>query len=341
MVLHTWGQNLSQHLHVHCVVSGGTLGPEGQWIPAKRGFLFPVRALSVVFRGKYLEALRQAFEAGQLAFSGETIPLGEPSAFGTFFAKLRAKDWVVYARPPFGGPGQVLAYLGRYTHRIAIGNDRLPGCENGQVRFRYRDYAHRNKTKVMRLPAEEFIRRSLLHVPPGLHADPALWPTRQSPSYRAPRRLPGRPRCAYSGACRTRNRRGLPLSGARDRSQPLPALWPRTAASHQSTPTSPSGHRPAAPAMGGLNRTGSSPAFYEVQDEPLRFPLRRRLRTPPQAALRPRPPLTLPGAGPYPYFPPSPTAGSTTGNLAMIDAPSPPQPLRTPLHFYPDSLLIN
>lgn len=166
MVLHTWGQNLSQHLHVHCVVSGGALSPDGRWIPAKRGFLFPVRGLSVVFRGKYLEALRQTFEAEQLDFAGETTALTEPSAFRAFLAKLRAKDWVVYAKPPFGGPEQVPAYLGRYTHRIAIGNERLLDSENGSVRFRYRDYAHGNKTKVMRLPVEEFIRRFLLHVLP-------------------------------------------------------------------------------------------------------------------------------------------------------------------------------
>ena len=166
MVLHTWGQNLSQHLHVHCVVSGGTLAPEGRWIPAKRGFLFPVRALSIVFRGKYLEALKETFEAVKLDFAGETASLAEPSAFRAFLAKLRAKDWVVYAKPPFGGPEQVLAYLGRYTHRIAIGNERLLDSQNGSVRFRYRDYAHGNKTKVMRLPVEEFIRRFLLHVLP-------------------------------------------------------------------------------------------------------------------------------------------------------------------------------
>ena len=166
MVLHTWGQNLSQHLHVHSVVSGGALAPEGRWIPAKRGFLFPVRALSVVFRAKYLEALQQAFEAGQIDFAGETTALAEPSAFRAFLAKLRGKDWVVYAKPPFGGPEQVLAYLGRYTHRIAIGNERLLDSENGSVRFRYRDYAHGNKVKVMRLPATEFIRRFLLHVLP-------------------------------------------------------------------------------------------------------------------------------------------------------------------------------
>jgi Putative transposase/Transposase zinc-binding domain len=166
MVLHTWGQNLSQHLHVHCLVTGGALGPEGQWIPPKCGFLFPVRALSIVFRAKGLEALKGAFATGRLDFARETTVLGEPSAFCAFLAKLRAKDWVVYAKRPLGGPEEVLAYLGRYTHRIAIGNERLLGCENGEVRFRYRDYAHGNKVKVMRLPVEEFIRRFLLHVLP-------------------------------------------------------------------------------------------------------------------------------------------------------------------------------
>ena len=166
MVLHTWSQNLSQHLHVHCLVTGGALGLEGQWISPRRGFLFPVRALSIVFRAKYLEALKGAFEAGQLDFAWETTALGEPSAFRAFLTKLRAKDWVVYAKRPFGGPEQVLAYLGRYTHRIAISNERLLACENGEVRFRWQDYAHGNKVKVMRLPVEEFIRRFLLHVLP-------------------------------------------------------------------------------------------------------------------------------------------------------------------------------
>jgi Putative transposase/Transposase zinc-binding domain len=149
LVLHTWGQNLSQHLHVHCLVTGGALGPEEQWIFPKRGFLFPVRALSIVFRAKYLEALKGAFEADKFDFAGETTALGEPSAFRAFLTKLRAKDWVVYAKRPFGGPEEVLAYLGRYTHRIAIGNERLLACENGEVRFRWRDYAHGNKVKLV------------------------------------------------------------------------------------------------------------------------------------------------------------------------------------------------
>lgn len=166
MVLHTWGQNLSQHLHVHCLVTGGALGPEGQWIAPKRGFLFPVRALSIVFRGKYLEALKETFEADKLDFAGETASLADAAAFRAFLTKLRAKDWVVYAKRPFGGPEEVLAYLGRYTHRIAITNERILACENGEVHFRWRDYAHGNKVKVMRLPVEEFIRRFLLHVLP-------------------------------------------------------------------------------------------------------------------------------------------------------------------------------
>ncbi len=167
MVLHTWGQNLNQHLHVHCLVTGGALSSDGKrWIPAKRGFLFPVRALSKVFRGKYLGALSHAFEQGELRFAGQTTTLAPPKAFALLLATLRAEDWVVYSKRPFAGPEQVLAYLGRYTHRVAISNERLLRLEQGTVHFRWRDYAHGNKTKTMSLPAEEFIRRFLLHVLP-------------------------------------------------------------------------------------------------------------------------------------------------------------------------------
>lgn len=167
MVLHTWGQNLNQHVHVHCLVSGGALSSDGKrWMAAKRGFLFPVRALSQVFRGKYLDALHRAFEQGELRFAGQTTPLAPPKAFARLLAKLRAEDWVVYSKRPFAGPAQVVAYLGRYTHRIAISNERLLRFEQGTVHFRWRDYAHGNKTKTMTLPAEEFIRRFLLHVLP-------------------------------------------------------------------------------------------------------------------------------------------------------------------------------
>jgi putative transposase/transposase-like zinc-binding protein len=118
-ILHTWGQTLEQHLHLHCVVPGGALTHEGaRWRPAKRGFLFPVQALARVFRGKYLAGLRQAFERGELRVAGGVAGLADPTAFGQFLATLRAHDWVVYAKPPFGGPEQVLEYLGRYTHRV-------------------------------------------------------------------------------------------------------------------------------------------------------------------------------------------------------------------------------
>lgn len=168
LVLHTWGQRLDQHIHVHCVVTGGALSEDGQrWIPARPGFLFPVRALSAVFRGKYLDALAQTHQGGELHFAGSTAPLANPAAFRDFLATLKTRDWVVYAKPPFAGAEQVLAYLGRYTHRVAIANHRLVSFENGEVRFHWRDYAHANKTKVMALSAEEFLRRFLLHTLPA------------------------------------------------------------------------------------------------------------------------------------------------------------------------------
>jgi hypothetical protein len=168
MVLHTWGQRLDQHIHVHCVVTGGALSEDGErWIAAKPGFLFPVRALSAVFRGKYLDALARAHQGGELHFAGSTAPLAEPAAWRALLATLKANDWVVYAKPPFAGAEQVLSYLGRYTHRVAIANHRLVSFENGEVRFRWRDYAHGNKTKVMALSAEEFLRRFLLHTLPA------------------------------------------------------------------------------------------------------------------------------------------------------------------------------
>jgi hypothetical protein len=168
MVLHTWGQKLDQHVHVHCVVTGGALSPDGQrWLPAKKGFLFPTRALSKVFRGKYLDYLQQSYASGELRLAGSTAPLVEPPAFRLLLAELRTHEWVVYAKPPFAGAAQVLAYLGRYTHRVAIANSRLVSFENGEVRFRWRDYADGNKIKIMALSGEEFIRRFLLHTLPS------------------------------------------------------------------------------------------------------------------------------------------------------------------------------
>jgi len=167
-ILHTWGQNLSQHLHLHCVVPGGALAQDGaRWIAAPPGFLFPVRALARVFRGKYLQALHRAFTAGRLRFAGALAALADPEAFATWLRDLRRHDWVVYAKRPFAGPTQLLEYLGRYTHRVAISNERLVSHTDGVVRFRWRDYADGDRVKIMTLAAEEFIRRFLLHVVPG------------------------------------------------------------------------------------------------------------------------------------------------------------------------------
>lgn len=165
LVLHTWAQNLTRHVHVHGVVTGGALSREGQWLSSKRGFLFPVRALSKVFRGKYLDALQQARAAGSLRACAWT---GDPAAWQDFLKRLRRHDWVVYAKRPFGGPRQVLDYLGRYTHRVAIGNHRLLRVTADEVAFHVRDRSDpgKAKRKTMRLPGPEFLHRFLLHVLP-------------------------------------------------------------------------------------------------------------------------------------------------------------------------------
>jgi hypothetical protein len=166
-VLHTWGQTLTQHVHVHCVVTGGALARDGtRWIPARPGFLFPVRALAKVFRGRYLAGLQRAFARGEVHVTGGLAALAEPAAFAAWLAELRRQAWVVYCKPPFAGPEHVLAYLGRYTHRVAISNHRLVALTEGRVRFRWRDYADGNRVKVMDLDADEFLRRFLLHVVP-------------------------------------------------------------------------------------------------------------------------------------------------------------------------------
>jgi hypothetical protein len=158
-VLHTWGQNLQFHPHVHCVVPGGGLSPDGtRWIASSSTFFLPVRVLSRVFRGKFLAGLRAAFAKGELRFAADR--------FEQMLSAAASKDWVVYAKPPFGGPEQVLKYLARYTHRVAISNARLLDFEDGMVRFRYKDYAHGNRKRVMTLTAMEFVRRLLLHVLP-------------------------------------------------------------------------------------------------------------------------------------------------------------------------------
>lgn len=166
-ILHTWSQNLAQHLHVHCLVTGGALAADGsRWIASRSSFLFPVRALSRVFRAKYLAGLQCAFDAGQLTFADGTAELADAPAFIRFLAPLRATDWVVYAKRPFAGPEQVLEYVGRYTHRVALSNNRLVSLINGVVRFHWKDYADHDRRKVMALPVDEFLRRCLLHIVP-------------------------------------------------------------------------------------------------------------------------------------------------------------------------------
>ncbi len=166
-ILHTWGQNLGHHPHVHCVVPGGGLSPDGaRWIPCRPGFFLPVRVLSRVFRGKFLSLLECAYHRGELGFHGQLESLAEEAAFRRLLKSSARQEWVVYAKRPFGGPEQVLKYLARYTHRVAISNQRLLSCDNGLVRFKWKDYRAGNQWKTMTLPAVEFIRRFLLHVLP-------------------------------------------------------------------------------------------------------------------------------------------------------------------------------
>jgi len=166
-ILHTWGQALTQHLHLHCLVTGGALAADRtRWIAGRSSFLFPVRAMSMVFRAKYLAGLRRAFDAGQLTFAGGTADLADRQTFTGFLGRLRAIDWVVYAKRPFAGPEQVLDYLGRYTHRVALSNDRLVDHRDGRVQFHWRDYADHDRRKVMTLAVDEFLRRFLLHIVP-------------------------------------------------------------------------------------------------------------------------------------------------------------------------------
>jgi Putative transposase len=170
-VLHSWGQNLLFHPHLHCVVPGGGISPDGtRWLPCRPGFFLPVRVLSRLFRRLFLTYLQEAFDAGQLHFFASVEALHDPEDFARYLNPIRKQEWVVYAKPPFAGPQQVVDYVGRYTHRVAISNHRLVEIEDGQVKFHWRDYRDNNQQKTMILSAEEFIQRFLLHVlPRGFH----------------------------------------------------------------------------------------------------------------------------------------------------------------------------
>ena len=166
-VLHTWNQKLQLHPHVHCVVPAGGLSHDhARWIRSHPRFFLPLAVLRRVFRGKFVAGLKSAFEHRQLHLAGELAPLTHPKSFAAWLRPLFRKDWIVYSKPPFGGPDYVLHYLGRYTHRVAISNHRLVSFQDGQVTFRWRDSAHNNEQKLMTLSLDEFLRRFLLHLLP-------------------------------------------------------------------------------------------------------------------------------------------------------------------------------
>ena len=204
-VLHTWDQTLLDHFHLHCLVPAGALSfDQKRWRPARQNFLFPVKALSVVFRGKFLDLLKKAFARNKLLFVGQTASLADPVAFKLLINALRKKPWIVYAKKPFGSPVHVLDYLGRYIHRVALSNDRILSAHNGEVTFSYRDRKNQNRKKTMTLDAHEFIRRFLLHVIPkgfvrvrhfGRFGQPIQKPAVQVPS--TPR---SQSRCAQARA---------------------------------------------------------------------------------------------------------------------------------------------
>jgi hypothetical protein len=166
-ILHTWGQTMQPHPHIHCVVPGGGLSPDHtRWISSPSNFFLPVKVLSRVFRGKFVDGLKRAFHSNKLAFHGECLPLANETAFAAFLRALFQQDWIVYAKPPFGGPDHVLQYLARYTHRVAISNHRILSVSESQVTFRWKDYAHNNKQRTITLSCEEFLRRFLQHILP-------------------------------------------------------------------------------------------------------------------------------------------------------------------------------
>jgi hypothetical protein len=166
-VLHTWNQKLQLHPHVHCVVPAGGLSLDHtRWIPSRPRFFLPLPVLRRRFRGKVVAGLKSAFQHQQLHFAGDLAPIAQPKIFAAWLRPLFRKNWVVYCKPPFGGPEYVLQYLGRYTHRVAISNHRLISLADGQVTFRWRDSAHNNQQKVMSLSLDEFLRRFLLHLLP-------------------------------------------------------------------------------------------------------------------------------------------------------------------------------
>jgi len=167
-VLHTWSQTLMDHFHLHCLIPGGVLPPEkDRWVPARENFLFRIGSLAKAFRNRYIGKLQNIYNHNQLIFPGKTSETGTPDGFSNLLKTLKTKKWIVYAKRPFAGPEKVLEYLGRYTHRVAISNNRIISINDGKVTFAYKDRKENNKTKFMTIEATEFIRRFLLHVLPN------------------------------------------------------------------------------------------------------------------------------------------------------------------------------
>ncbi len=167
-ILHTWGQNLLLHPHIHCVIPAGGLSPDHQhWVSSRHRFFLPVKALKRVFRGKFIDGLKRLYQKKKLGRAGPAAVFSERKQFAKLLGRLRRQDWIVYVKPAFGGPLQVLRYLGRYTHRVAISNHRLLSFDGERVTFRWRDYAHGNKSRIMTLDAIEFLRRFFLHILPN------------------------------------------------------------------------------------------------------------------------------------------------------------------------------
>ena len=261
-VLHTWGQNLLLHPHLHCVVTGGGLSPDGsRWIAGRQRYLLPVKVMAKLFRGKFLALLEQAYQDAKLELRGSTAELADPVVWATLRDRLYRTHWVVYAKPPFGGPEQVFAYLGRYTHRVAISNHRIVDFAQGKVTFTVKDYKHGGRNKTLTLDALEFLRRFLLHVLPK-----------------------GFVRIRHYGLCASRNV-STKLVTARQLLQPGPSSEPaRPAVSTQPTPwwerfrAQTGVDVMACPRCGG--RLARRPAFPPELQSPPALPL----RAPPVAA---------------------------------------------------------
>jgi hypothetical protein len=166
-ILHSWGQNLLLHPHIHCLVpAGGISLDHSRWVHPRYNFFLPLGVLKEVFRGKFLDGLKRAYRRNKLSLGGATGPLSDPKTFRVLLRSLHRKDWVVYTKQAMAGPAPVLRYLGRYTHRVAISNHRLVACDGGQITFRWKDYAHGNKQRLMTLSASEFLRRYVQHILP-------------------------------------------------------------------------------------------------------------------------------------------------------------------------------